>query len=77
MFKMKLLSFIYRSIGSLLNAGLEEIIQKILCLTDISAEMSGQFCSLFNQVIIMPIWLSLPLLSGAKFSLKSEKPFEF
>ena len=33
-----------------MNAGLEEIMQKILGLTDISAEMSGQFCSLFNQV---------------------------
>jgi len=41
----------YRSIGALLNAGLEEIILKIVGLTDISAEMSGQFCSLFNQII--------------------------
>ncbi len=46
----KMFFYVFRSIGSLLNAGLEEIMQKILGLTDISAEMSGQFCSLFNQV---------------------------
>ena len=49
-FKLFRLSLNFRSIGALLNAGLEEIILKIVGLTDISAEMSGQFCSLFNQV---------------------------
>ena len=39
-----------RCIGTLVNSGLEEIIQRILRLSDISAEMSEQYCSLLNQV---------------------------
>jgi len=40
-----------RCIGSLVNAGLEEILQRILSLTDISAEVSGQYSSLLNQIV--------------------------
>jgi len=57
----------YRCIGALLNAGLEEIILKIVGLTDISAEMSGQFCSLFNQIINKTPGLFKPDTTPHKF----------
>jgi centromere/kinetochore protein ZW10 len=60
----------YRSIGSLLNAGLEQVIQKILGLTDISAEMSGQFCTLFNQIVTKSPDLFKPDTSPDKYVRK-------
>lgn len=41
-----------RCIGTLLNSGIEEILQRILSLSDISAEVSGQYCSLLNQIVV-------------------------
>ena len=40
----------YRCIGTLLNTALEEIIQRIVGLADISAEAAGQFSSLLSQI---------------------------
>lgn len=42
----------HRCIGSLVNSGVEEIVQKILSLSDISSEVSEQYCSLLNQIVL-------------------------
>merc|ERR1711962_123376 len=42
----------HKCIGTLLNAGLDEIIQRIVRLTDISIEVLEQYCSLLDQIVL-------------------------